>query len=73
MKKNLEDIFQILYEQNKLDLAIFIQELYFAIDEEYDDIDYDPSDSEEDIEIIDDLEIEKFQYSIDEDGFYSLV
>ena len=69
IKKNLEDIFDILYEQNKIVLAAFIQEMYFHIDEQDDDYESE-SESDED-EYYENVSEGEFQ--IDEEGFYSLL
>ena len=71
-KQNLEDIFEILYQQDKLKLAGFIQEIYFGIDEEFDDEDYEyESDTESDEYYPEYISDEEFE--IDEEGFFSMV
>ena len=49
LKNDLEEIFEILYEQNKLKLAELIQRMYFILEEAYDDDDFEyESESESD-------------------------
>jgi hypothetical protein len=72
IKSNLEDIFDILYTKNRIDLAMFIQELYFHLEDDIDDSDYE-ADSEEESEEFIPLEKEELQFKYDDFGFYELV
>lgn len=76
-KQNLEDIFQILYDKKKVDLAVFIQELYFLIDDNYDDetYTYEEESEEEDSnsEYEEPSDSEELQFKVDDMGFYSLI
>ena len=78
LKNDLEEIFEILYEMDKLELAALIQKMYFVLDEEFDDDDYDDyeyySDTESD-EYVDnyvDSESEELEIQVDDNGFLSL-
>ena len=76
LKNDLEEIFKILYEENKLELAALIQKMYFVLDEEFDDDDYDYeyySDTESD-EYVDNYvdTDEELEIQVDDNGFMSL-
>tara|TARA_R110000765_G_scaffold60056_2_gene116257 strand:+ start:138 stop:380 length:243 start_codon:yes stop_codon:yes gene_type:complete len=73
LKDNLEEIFEILYEANKLELAGMIQRMYFLIDEQLDDHDYEyysTTESEDDDDIY--VSSEELEIQVDENGFHSL-
>ena len=67
LKNDLEEIFKILYEENKLELAALIQKMYFVLDEEFDDYDYEYY-SDNYI----DSESEELEIKVDDNGFLSL-
>ena len=74
LKNDLEEIFEILYEQNKLKLAELIQRMYLILEEAYDDDDFEyESETESDeyydnyVETDEELEIE-----VDDNGFLAL-
>ena len=76
LKNDLEEIFEILYEMDKLELAALIQKMYFVLDEEFDDDDYDYeyySDTESD-EYVDNYvdTDEELEIQVDDNGFLSL-
>ena len=77
LKNDLEEIFKILYEENKLELAALIQKMYFVLDEEFDDDDYDyeyysDTESEEYVDNYIDSESEELEIKVDDNGFLSL-
>lgn len=75
LKDNLEEIFEILYEANKLALAGMIQRMYFLIDDQLDDTDYEYSsdaDSEDNTSDYVSSDEEELEVQVDENGFHSL-
>ena len=75
LKNDLEEIFEILYEANKLELAALIQKMYFVLDEEFDDDDYEYYSDTESDEYFDnyvDTESEELEIQVDDNGFMSL-
>ena len=75
LKNDLEEIFKILYEENKLELAALIQKMYFVLDEEFDDYDYEyysDTESEEYVDNYIDSESEELEIKVDDNGFLSL-
>jgi hypothetical protein len=76
VKDNLEEIFEILYQANKLELAGLIQRMYFLIDDQLDDTDYEYSsdtESEDDTcNYVSSGDKEELEVQVDENGFHSL-
>ena len=71
IKEKLTQIFEILYQQNHMVLAGLIQEMYFQLDEELDDEDYEyESDTDSDDYYPDYISDEEYQ--VDEHGFFQL-
>lgn len=75
LKNDLEEIFEILYDLDKLELASLIQKMYFVLDEELDDDDYEYYSDTESDEYVDnyvDSESEELEIQVDDNGFMSL-
>jgi hypothetical protein len=73
LKDNLEEIFEILYQANKLELAGLIQRMYFVLDDQLDDTDYEySSDSEDNNSDYVNSDEEELEVQVDENGFHSL-
>jgi hypothetical protein len=75
LKDNLEEIFEILYDANKLALAGLIQRMYFLIDDQLDDTDYEyysDADSEDNTSDYVSSDEEELEVQVDENGFHSL-
>jgi hypothetical protein len=74
LKNDLEEIFEILYELDKLELASLIQKMYFVLDEELDDDDYEYYSDTESDEYVDNYvdTDEELEIQVDDNGFMSL-
>ena len=74
LKNDLEEIFEILYEQNKLKLAELIQRMYFILEEAYDDDDFEYESETESDEYYDNYveTDEELEIQVDDNGFLAL-
>ena len=74
LKNDLEEIFEILYEQNKLKLAELIQRMYFILEEAYDDDDFEYESESESDEYVDNYvdTDEELEIQVDDNGFLAL-
>ena len=74
LKNDFEEIFEILYEQNKLKLAELIQRMYFILEEAYDDDDFEYESGTESDEYVDNYveTDEELEIQVDDNGFLAL-
>ena len=74
LKNDLEEIFEILYEQNKLKLAELIQRMYLILEEAYDDDDFEYESETESDEYYDNYveTDEELEIQVDDNGFLAL-
>ncbi len=74
LKNDLEEIFEVLYEQNKLKLAELIQRMYFILEEAYDDDDFEYESETESDEYYDNYveTDEELEIQVDDNGFLAL-
>ena len=74
LKNDFEEIFEILYEQNKLKLAELIQRMYLILEEAYDDDDFEYESETESDEYYDNYvdTDEELEIQVDDNGFLAL-